>query len=160
MARHGSARHGSARPGRLALFLAAVAAGLLALSFAPWGRSPAAVAAIAGPAAQSAVAPTPSAAERGRTLFMVKGCATCHRHDGLQTERLIYNGEDVSVSQSNGGFEGAPNLTHYQPDPDFIRTWLKAPQALRPGTRMPNLGLKESEIEALLAFLQTNAAEE
>ena len=56
--------------------------------------------------------------------------------------------------------EGAPDLTHYQPDADFIRTWLKDPQALRPGTMMPNLRLKESEIEALLAFLQTNTAEE
>jgi cytochrome c1 len=54
----------------------------------------------------------------------------------------------------------APDLTHYQPDPAFVRTWLKDPQAVRPNTAMPNLGLTETEIEALLAFLQTNTLEE
>lgn len=106
--------------------------------------------------AVATVQPTPTAAERGRTLFTIKGCPTCHRHDGLESERLTLNGEAVTVSQSLGGVAGAPDLTHYQPDPDFVRTWLKNPRAVRPGTPMPNLGLKEDEIEALLAFLQTN----
>lgn len=160
-----------ARPGPIVLLLLAAAVGLLALSFAPWGRSPAAgdaPGAVVGAAPQETTAsiaiptfePTPTMAERGRTLFSLKGCATCHRHDGLTAARLTQDGQVVPVSQSGVGVSGAPNLTHYQPDPEFIRTWLKDPQALRPGTRMPNLGLKESEIEALLAFLQTNTVEE
>jgi len=54
---------------------------------------------------------------------------------------------------------GAPDLTHYQPDPDFVRRWLRDPSAVRPGSNMPNLRLSDDEIEALLAFLQTNKAE-
>ncbi len=152
-----------ARPGPLVLFLIAVAVGLLALSFAPWGRSSAAgdaPAAITAPVAVPTSEPTPTMAERGRTLFSLKGCATCHRHDGLTAARLTQDGVVVPVSQSGVGVSGAPDLTHYQPDPDFIRTWLKDPQALRPGTQMPNLRLKETEIEALLAFFQANAIEE
>ena len=159
------------RPGPLVLILVVLAAGLLALSFTPWGRSsaagdaPAAVVEAApqpmiAPVAAPTAEPTPTMAERGRTLFTIKGCAACHQHDGLLAERLTYNGGVLLVIQPQSHSSGPPDLTHYQPDPDFIRTWLKDPQALRPGTQMPNLGLKEAEIEALLAFLQTNTAEE
>lgn len=152
-----------ARPGPLVLLLLVAAVGLLALSFAPWGRPPTAgdaPAAITAPVAVPTSEPTPTAAERGRTLFSLKGCATCHRHDALTAVRQSYNGEVLLVNQPQFSDAGPPNLTHYQPDPEFIRAWLKDPQALRPGTRMPNLGLEETEIEALLAFLQTNTVEE
>lgn len=154
-----------ARPSPLVLFLLAVAAGLLALSFAPWGQPAAAsgapaAKAVAEPSAGPTAAPTLTVAEQGRVLFAIKGCAACHRHDGLPAPRQTENGAVVPVSQYWVGIEGAPDLTHYQPDPDFIRTWLKDPQALRPGTMMPNLRLKEVEIEALLVFLQTNTVEE
>ena len=51
-------------------------------------------------------------------------------------------------------WRGAPDLTDYDPDPGFVRVWLRDPEAVRPGTRMPNLGLSEEEIAALLAFLE------
>ncbi len=154
------------RPSPLVLLLLAMAVGLLALSFAPWGQpaaasdAPAAAGGMVEPMAQPTAAPTQTAADLGRTLFGIKGCAACHRHDGLPAPRLTQDGDVVPVSQRMMGAGGAPDLTHYQPDADFIRTWLKDPQALRPGTMMPNLRLKEVEIEALLAFLQTNKAEE
>ncbi len=149
-----------ARPGPLVLLLVVVAAGLLALSFVPWGRSPATDGSRGGFQTRPYTTRELTAAERGRSLFSLKGCATCHRHDGLTAARLTQSGAVVAASRSYTNYSGAPDLTHYQPDPDFIRTWLKDPQALRPGTLMPNLGLKEVEIEALLAFLQTNTAEE
>jgi len=34
-----------------------------------------------------------------------------------------------------------------------VRSWLKDPRAIRPNTAMPDLGLRQEEIEALLAFL-------
>ena len=150
------------------LALSALAVALLALSFAPWATRPgsdtiAIAAAPATPTNQPATptaAPTRSPAEVGRALFGLKGCAACHRHDGLEAERLTHDGQVVPVNQSMVGANGAPNLTHYQPDPDFVRTWLKDPKAIRPNTLMPDLGLKEHEIEALLAFLQTNSPPE
>jgi cytochrome c2 len=76
-------------------------------------------------------------AEHGRTLFMIKGCASCHTY----------------VPITGDGLSFGPNLTHYDPDPAFLHTWLRDPATVRPGTEMPDLELNDDEIEALIAFL-------
>jgi len=133
--------------------LLVLALGLLALSFVDWGAAAAAVAPV--PAATDKAVPVPerSPAERGRDLFLTKGCATCHRYEGLSTTRILsgIDGEPADWSLADAG--GAPDLTHYRPDPGFVRSWLKDPRAIRPNTAMPDLGLRQEEIEALLAFL-------
>ena len=132
---------------KLPVALLVVALLLLALSFAA-GRPTGAV-------GQLAAAPTstPVPAALGRALFQAKGCTTCHRHDGLNVARVeVYTGVDLDL----GTVMGAPDLTHYRPDPTFVRQWLRDPSAVRPGTDMPNLRLSDEEIEALLAFLATN----
>jgi len=78
-------------------------------------------------------------AERGRALFMAKGCIVCHRHESTA---------DVFKSSEVG-----PNLSNLKIDPDYLRRWLKDPSAIKPGTFMPTLGLSDSEIELLVAFL-------
>jgi len=131
--------------------LLVIALGLLALSFVDWGAAAAAVAPV--PAATDKAVPERSPAERGRDLFLTKGCATCHRYEGLSTTRILsgIDGEPADWSLADAG--GAPDLTHYRPDPGFVRSWLKDPRAIRPNTAMPDLGLRQEEIEALLAFL-------
>lgn len=140
-----------------------LAVGLLALSFVEWDGRGDSVATAAAPTQNStAVTPTPTAvstatlspAAYGRALFQYKGCASCHRHNELAVAR-------VSVADADHFFAsviGAPELTYYQPDPSFVRQWLRDPGAMRPNTGMPNLQLSEAEIEALLAFLLTNSA--
>jgi mono/diheme cytochrome c family protein len=81
----------------------------------------------------------PSATD-GAALFQAKGCPACHRHDG--------------VGSSGFSTQVGPNLTNYEPDPDFIWDWLRDPAAVRPNTQMPNLNLSEEEIEALIGFLE------
>lgn len=97
-------------------------------------------------AALSAAAPTPATGaadpEYGRSLFMAKGCATCHVH--------------AEANVGSHFSEVGPNLTFYRADPVFLQSWLKDPQSIRPTTRMPNLELKKTEIDALIAFLATN----
>jgi cytochrome c2 len=119
---------------KLSFILAAVGLALLALSVIP-GRAPATVTTGNSPAAAAI-----SDADYGRALFSAKGCITCHHHAAIPGSGQI-GGTDV------------PDLTHYTPNPDFVRTWLKDPQAVRPNTWMPNLNLKQDEIEALIAFL-------
>ena len=127
---------------KLPLALLAVALLLLALSFVV--RQP------AGAVTERPAAPTPAL---GRALFQAKGCTSCHRHDGLSIARVaFYATADLDL----GTVMGAPDLTHYRPDPTFVRQWLRDPSAVRPETEMPNLRLSDEEIEALLAFLQTN----
>ncbi len=71
----------------------------------------------------------------GQRLFVVKSCAGCHDHQ----------------------LNGVPNLTVYDPDPDFLRVWLRDPSAVKQGTLMPNLHLSDTEIEALIAFLEVRS---
>lgn len=79
----------------------------------------------------------------GQALFSAKGCAHCHRHGAVAGAGIF--------SEAYGS--GAPDLTDRPLTADFLRVWLKDPAAIRPGTLMPNLGLKSEEIEALTAFL-------
>lgn len=90
-----------------------------------------------------AVEPTPmptlSPEARGQTLFVNKGCITCHEHS-----RLNYQGLTIG--------EGPP-LTNYQNSPELLKAWLRNPSAVRPGTAMPTLPLSEAEIDALITFI-------
>jgi cytochrome c oxidase subunit 2 len=87
----------------------------------------------------------------GKALFLAKGCISCHWHAQA----------DVPASQS---YKVGPDLTNIESvpyggmpnDADFLRKWLKDPQAVKPGTQMPNLGLSDGDIESLLAFLLTD----
>jgi len=108
---------------------------LLVISVVPW---PSAAPAPATPAATQPAGA--SDADYGRALFAAKGCAGCHRHD------------EVPGSGEFGGND-VPELTDYAADPDFLRVWLKDPKSVRANTRMPNLGLSQAEIEALIVFL-------
>ena len=137
---------------RLPVVLLGVALVLLALSFVVRQPDGGAIAASPSPTAATPT-PTPEPAAHGRALFQAKGCATCHRHGGLNIGRVE---DEDPVDLDLGAALGAPDLTHYQPDPDFVRRWLRDPRAVRPETKMPNLRLSDAEIEALLAFLQTN----
>jgi mono/diheme cytochrome c family protein len=134
-----------------------LAAGLAALSFVDWRAIDAPVSALTAPPTPTTVPSTPTIApaDYGRSLFMAKGCSSCHRHDGLDVARVSVRGDGTLVEVI-----GPPDLTHYQPDPAFVRRWLRDPRAVRPATEMPDLNLSEEEIEALLAFLQTNSAAE
>jgi cytochrome c2 len=120
---------------KISAILAALGLGLLLLSVVPW-RSPEPAASNSTPAAPTAAA-SPDAAY-GKALFSAKGCITCHRHAAIA---------------GSGAIGGGPDLSTYPANPEFLRNWLKDPQAIRPNTQMPNLGLKQDEIEALIAFL-------
>jgi mono/diheme cytochrome c family protein len=117
------------------VFLSGIGVALLLLSMLPWlaAPEPANVEETAGKSNLDSV-------EYGRQLFFAKGCIGCHRHAAVPL-----GGQFLPT--------GPPNLTDYDPDPAFVRRWLADPQAVRPGTEMPDLDLSEEEIEALIAFL-------
>jgi mono/diheme cytochrome c family protein len=83
-----------------------------------------------------------AAAERGRQLFVAKGCVTCHRVDGKTLPA--------------GGQQG-PVIVPQKYQPEFLVRALANPALLPPQPnhhfRMPNLGLKGAEIDALVAFI-------
>ena len=85
-----------------------------------------------------------SQAELGRQLFLAKGCITCHYNDRA-ANRSEYWTIDV----------GAPDLSNYSSAPEILFIRLKDPAAAKSDSQMPNLGLKETEIEALIAFINS-----
>lgn len=131
------------RQSRLALGLTVLAVSLGLASFLVGSSVPAAE-------AQSKDSPTisidssPSQVELGRQLFLAKGCITCH-----------YNERAASRSDYWTIEMGAPNLTDYSAHPEVLFIRLKDPVAAKSDAKMPNLGLKEAEIEALIAFINS-----
>lgn len=85
-----------------------------------------------------------SQVELGRQLFVAKGCITCHYNDKAADRSEYWTVE-----------MGAPNLTNFNASPEALRLRLKDPSSVKSDTKMPNLGLKETEIEALIAFINS-----
>jgi len=87
--------------------------------------------------------PAMTSDERGRRLFVAKGCVTCHTH---------------SDSKADLG-EFAPELTGKKFAPSYLAEFLANP-SIKPPTvkdlRMPNMNLKKQEISALVAFINSD----
>ena len=85
--------------------------------------------------------PTPfSPGTRGMRLFAAKGCVGCHRHIEVNPER-----------QTDAKFD----LTGRRFPNDYLKKFLADP-SIKPA-EMPNLKLKDDEIEALAAFINKAA---
>ena len=86
-------------------------------------------------------APNYTPAERGHRLFVAKGCLTCHQHRDVPESGAVK-------------LTGAVDLSEPRLAPEFLAKFLANP-SIRPSASgfMPNLGLKEKEIAALVAFL-------
>ena len=84
-------------------------------------------------------------AERGRHLFVAKGCVTCHVNAKVNTT------SDVPVG---------PDLTERRYGADYLARLLANPAAVLPtkpnAATMPNLGLNEREIASLVAFINAD----
>ena len=84
-----------------------------------------------------------SQVELGRQLFVAKGCITCHVNN------------KVSHASEYWSVEAGPNLSNFSASPEILFIRLKDPSAAKSDTQMPDLGLKETEIEALIAFINS-----
>ncbi|MBA3944313.1 MAG: cytochrome c oxidase subunit II [Herpetosiphonaceae bacterium] len=96
-------------------------------------------------------------AKRGEAVFAAKACVSCHAISGYPGNQAV-------------GITG-PNLTHFysrpvfaggaftQNTPDTIKTWLRNPEAAKPGNIMSTVVkpgyLSDDEIDALTAYLTT-----
>jgi cytochrome c2 len=80
--------------------------------------------------------------ERGRALFGAYGCPSCHT-TGMVGPPL----DDVGArSYIAGQF---PNIR------GVMLQWLQHPQAMKPGTAMPELGVTRRDADDLAAYLAT-----
>jgi hypothetical protein len=87
--------------------------------------------------AAGARGPATTPVDRGRVLFVAKGCNTCHANTNLRDR------------PENKTFGDAPALGGRRFDEGYLVTKLTRPAS----ERMPDLGLREAEVQALAAFL-------
>jgi cytochrome c1 len=98
------------------------------------------------PARQSTTISDP---KRGIVALRQYGCATCHRIPGVV-------GADVPVG---------PPLAHIASrsfvagalanDPEGLVRWIRNPQAVHPGSAMPNLGVTDRDARDMASYLAT-----
>ncbi|HWF54351.1 MAG TPA: c-type cytochrome, partial [Solirubrobacteraceae bacterium] len=97
--------------------------------------------------ASPAVSATTPAARAGEQVFMSSQCASCHTIAGTAAQGQI-----------------GPNLTHLASrrtlaaltipnTPRWLAAWIENPQAIKPGARMPDLGLPRRQVQELVAYL-------
>jgi cytochrome c oxidase subunit 2 len=98
---------------------------------------------------QPARDPPDSISKAGRDVFMQARCAGCH-----------------TVRGSDAAGQVAPDLTHIARrhtlgagtltnTPEHMATWIRDPQAQKPGNQMPPNPVPADEVQALVAYLET-----
>jgi cytochrome c oxidase subunit 2 len=97
---------------------------------------------------QAAPAPTDPQAQQGLIVFQRAGCALCH-----------------TIRDAPAATGAGPDLTHLADrrtiaagalanTRDNLSSWLRDPQAIKPGNRMPSPDLTAEELQALLVYLE------
>jgi len=100
-------------------------------------------------AAQRAPAAEPQgAAAEGKTIFAGSACVGCHTIKGVSGGIL---GPDLTHFGSRTTFAAAMFPTRA----DMLTAWIKNAPALKPGVKMPALGLSDDQARAVAAYLVT-----
>lgn len=90
--------------------------------------------------------------ERGRAVVRAHGCGACHVIPGVEGA-VAWVGPPLMEWARRGYVAGRlPNA------PEHLVAWLRDPQAISPGSAMPNLGLTEQEARDAAAYLFTLGA--
>ncbi|HEY8470224.1 MAG TPA: c-type cytochrome [Longimicrobiales bacterium] len=88
-------------------------------------------------------------AERGASLLAAYGCGACHAIPGVK-------GADALVGPPLTGWAErryiAGSLVN---TPENLMRWIMTPQAIEPGTAMPDLGVDEAAARDMAAYLFT-----
>lgn len=87
---------------------------------------------------------------RGSELFASKGCLACHAITGTTAQGRI--GPDLT-NFGNRRMLGAGLANNTQEE---LASWLRDPPSRKPGSLMQNLGLNETEISDLSAYLRNS----
>lgn len=85
----------------------------------------------------------------GATAFLTAGCIACHRIQGTAAQAVI-GPELTHVASRTKIVSGILDNT-----PENMAMWIRNPQAVKTGAKMPNLKLKQGQIELLVAYLQS-----
>ncbi len=98
--------------------------------------------------AAPATSPRAPGASTGEGVFMANQCASCHMIRGTAAQGMI--GPDLTHLETRRTLAGAEIVN----DPAELRAWIASPQTIKPGSRMPDLGLSATEYDEIAAYLE------
>lgn len=103
---------------------------------------------LANMARPAVAAPAGGQAALGQRLFVADQCASCHQIRGTQAKGQI--GPDLThmATRSTLAAEAIPNT------PGWLAAWIDNPQKIKPGNKMPDLGLSRRDIGAIVSYLE------
>ena len=84
----------------------------------------------------------------GARLFAEGECIGCHTIEGVSEATV---GPNLTHFAARGTFAGSI----FDRSDENLAEWLRDPPGVKPGSKMPNLGLSEDDITALVAYLQS-----
>lgn len=90
------------------------------------------------------------ATQKGRETFLSLACTGCHTVKGTTASGKV--GPDLSNVASKKSIAGGAVTPVNE---DTLTRWIKNPQALKPGTTMPNLGLSDEQVRDIVQWLLT-----
>ncbi len=99
--------------------------------------------------AAPAPAPAAATAQAGKQQFLDDQCASCHRIAGTPAQADV--GPDLShlATRTTLAALTIPN------NPQRLAAWIHNPQAIKPGDRMPDLGLSNAQVSELVTYLDS-----
>jgi cytochrome c oxidase subunit II len=92
--------------------------------------------------------PTTSAARQGEQTFMTSQCASCHTLRGTSAQGSV--GPDLTHFGSRTSIAGYTLVN----TPANLAKWIRDPQHVKPGNRMPSLNLTPDQLGALVPYLE------
>jgi cytochrome c oxidase subunit 2 len=95
-----------------------------------------------------AATPTTGTAAAGRSLFMNAQCASCHTIAGTSAQGTVGPNLTHVASRTTLAADEIPNT------PAWLAAWIRNPQKIKPGDRMPDLGLSSPQVAELVAYLE------
>jgi cytochrome c oxidase subunit 2 len=96
-----------------------------------------------------AATPTTDSAAKGITLFQQSSCVSCHMIHG--TAAVANIGPDLThfAGRQQLGAGVAMNTR------ENLRSWLKDPQQVKPGVKMPNFKFTDTQLTELVDYIET-----
>lgn len=92
--------------------------------------------------------PTDSTAQRGQQIFLQSVCTQCHAVAGTTASARV--GPDLTHVASRH-FIAAASMRNAH---DNLKAWIKDPQGIKPGVRMPMNTFTEEDLNALVTYLE------
>jgi cytochrome c oxidase subunit II len=97
---------------------------------------------------QPAAEPPDALAQMGKQFFFAQTCVNCHAIGG--TRAVADAGPDLTHLATRRQL-AAGVITN---TPENLAQWLRNPQLIKPGCKMPNFGLDEDQLKQMTAYLE------